>query len=236
MTGLVKLLRNQGFDLIDGPIRSHAPLQIWNKVVFEKNTFYGNLMALFKSDVKLEAYRDAATYVNSSEKETYGFNVGLSASSPFLKEMGLDAFDFGSKISGGQSLSVSFDNAYTLRYAKGELSTFFYDPSTDFAKPNPELLNNANRNNLILISGVLYAENMIIEMKSNNAISADVVSDMAKVAKANVSYAHTSDNSIKMTSQLDKPYPIAIEAVRLDFDKGKYVSMKVVTDNRGDLF
>lgn len=236
MANLIKILRGQGFDYIDGSIRNHKLLQVWNKKDNDKNTFFDMLEELFISPVKLISYEAPALYVNYSSNVNYNFNIGITALEQLLKSANIGELGLGVKIKSGKSVSISYDNAKTIEYASGNISQFFYHKDADFKYVNPELLMQANRDNLLLITGILYAQNLDVKITTDFDIDVNLGVELTKLAEGKIGFDLTNSKELTMKSDLGTSFPIAIKAFRLDFDKGRYVSMKLVTDNRGDLF
>lgn len=238
MAGLIKLLRNQGYDYIDGIVRDHKVLQVWNKKDSDKNTSLGmKIHELFKSRFPIgEPERDNALQVDFSQKEEYSFNIGVSVLEGLLKDTGFGNIKLDTKINGGKNLNISFNNAYTLGYGYGKISNFLSDPETDFITPNYELLQQANRNNLLLISGILFAKNLKVDVITTSNVDANLALELSEIAGGDFSFKRENNNQLTIEAQLGEEFPIAVKAFRLKFDKGKYSGMLLVTDNRGDLF
>ncbi|WP_041823512.1 hypothetical protein [Leadbetterella byssophila] len=69
MTSLRKQLRKAGYDLIDGPVRNHKPLQLWLKPLFKQaELYYSDLNHAFDSPVTLVEEFDPALTVDSTKK------------------------------------------------------------------------------------------------------------------------------------------------------------------------
>ena len=232
MANLIKLLRGQGFDYIDGPIRNHKVLQVWNKKDFDKITVFDILDNLFTSPIKLIPYETPALIVNYSSSAEYNINIGITALEQLMKAANLGELGLDTKINAGKSVSIAYDNAKTIDYAYGNLSNYFYDQEADFKYANPELLAQANKNNLILISGVLYAQNLEVHIKTTLDVDTNIVIELTKLAKGKVEFSIVNSKEIVMKADLGTSFPIAVKAFRLNFDKGKYLSMKLITDNR----
>ncbi len=236
MANLVKILRGQGFDYIDGPIRNHQILQVWIKKDNEVSTIFDPLDKLFTSPVKLIPYENAALFVNYSSTVDYNINVGITALEQLLKSANLGDLGLGVKIKGGKSVSIAYDNAKTIDYGYGNVSNFFYDKGADFKYENKELLAQANRNNLLLITGILFAQNLEVHIKTDVDIESNLGTELTKLANGKIDFSLTNSKELVMKSDLGTTFPIAVKAFRLNFDKGKYISMKLLTDHRGDLF
>jgi hypothetical protein len=84
LSTLQKHLKKSGYDLIDGPIRNHKPLQIWIKQPFNTaELYYESILHAFKSNTKLELKRNPSLIVDENMKSDYAFNIGLT----LLKEI-----------------------------------------------------------------------------------------------------------------------------------------------------
>jgi len=236
MADLIKLLRGQGFDYIDGPVRNQSVLQIWDKKDFNKNTLFGMLNSLFKSPIKLIPYESQSLLVNYSSTVEYNINVGITALEELLKTADFASLGLSAKINSGKSVSIAYDNAKTVDYSYADISNFFYNKKTDFKYSNPELLKQANRNNLLLITGMLYAKNLEVHIKTTTDLDSNLGVELTKLANSKINFALANSKEIVMKTDLGTSFPIAVKAFKLKFDKGRYVSMRLLTDHRGDLF
>jgi len=232
MANLIKLLRGQGFDYIDGPIRDHKVLQVWIKKDFDKTAIFDMLDDLFKSPIVLIPYETPALFVNYSSTAEYNINVGITALEQLLKAANLGEFGLSTKIKSGISVSIAYDNAKAIDYAYGNLSNYFYDKDSDFKYINPELFTQANRNNLVIITGILFAQNLEVHIKTSNDLDTKLGSELTNLANGKIDFSLANSKEIVMKSDLGVMFPIAVKAFRLNFDKGKYISMKLVTDSR----
>ena len=72
---LTKTLRRQNYDLIEGIVRNHAPLQLWGKrPLNEVEIEYEKLEHAFKSDVVLTEIKSPVLDINYSKKNEFKFN------------------------------------------------------------------------------------------------------------------------------------------------------------------
>jgi hypothetical protein len=236
MKDLVTLLRKQGYDLIDGPTRGHKVLQIWLKKDNDKSTFLDPLGKMFTSSVDLVPNEDPALFVDSTSSVTYSFKTGLTALDQILKSANLG--DLGLDVSAitGSGVSISYNNARTVEYSYNNISNYFCDDCFDFKETNPEMFEQVNRNHFLLITGVLYAKDMEVRLTSSSDIDASLAAKISTIANANLTFSTDGKKEITMKSKLGEEFPIAVKAFRLEFDKGRYQSMRLLTDHRGDLF
>jgi hypothetical protein len=94
------------------------------------------------------------------------------------------------------------------------------------------LLKNANRNNILVVSGVLMAKTINVDIQTNLDINPDIIVKLNKAANGKLNFDKSSNNNIKMTSNSENYFPIAVKADRLDFDKGHFNDSELITDNR----
>ncbi len=96
---LKKYLREQAYDLIEGPVRNHKPLQLWIKNDFnEIELYYDHVDHAFVSEVTLREIINNALAVNTTKKDHYGFNIGITLLEDILQSLGLGNLDLSAKI------------------------------------------------------------------------------------------------------------------------------------------
>ena len=75
-TSLQQHLREAGYDLIDGPIRNHKPLQLWLKEGFNQpELYYANILQAFNSNKKLRITKDPGLDIKDTDKNEYAFQI-----------------------------------------------------------------------------------------------------------------------------------------------------------------
>jgi hypothetical protein len=228
---LTKTLRNQGYDLIEGPIRNHNLLQLWLKKPFnDVELYYSNINHAFTSNVELREVEKAALNVDSTTKDEYGFNIGISLLEETLKSLGLGTFELSAEVKSGKKVSISYDNSVTKEVPIGEIQNYL--SSADFKHPNKALLKNANRDNILIISGVLFAKNLVVEIETDFTLDADLVVKLNKIVDGKLDFSMISESKLKMVSSGNSFFPVAVKADRIDFDKGHFDNTNLVTDNR----
>ena len=228
---LKKYLREQGYDLIDGPVRNHKPLQLWLKnILNEIELYYSSIDHAFISNVTLNEVTDDALSVNSTKKDDYGFNIGITLSEDILKSLGLGNFELSAKIKSGKKVTISYDNSLTKECPTGEIENYL--SRADFRHNNPALLKNANHNNIIVISGIVFAKNLVVEIETDFNLSAELVASLNGVAEGKLDFTMNSQTKLKMVSSGTGYFPIAVKANRIDFDKSSFEKLILVTDNR----
>lgn len=226
-------LQNAGYDLIDGPIRNHKLLQLWLKDGFNQaELYYESIHHAFASPVKLKATKDPALAVDDKYKNEYAFQIGLTVVQEMLQSMGMQPIELSAAFQSGKKVSVSFKNTLTEMLPLGGLTEFF--SQADFLHPNPILLRYANKNKLLLITGVVTAEQLVVEMDMDLKLNSKLLTGLKKSTKGRIEFSTSRNNTLKMVAGSAR-FPIAIKASRLDFDKGRFAGLSLVTDGR-DLF
>lgn len=227
---LKKYLREQGYDLIDGPVRNHKPLQLWVKRVFDEiELYYESIGHAFISSVQLNEVTNNALSVNSTKKDDYGFNIGITLLEDILKSLGLGNLELSAKIKSGKKVTISYDNSLTKEYPIGEIGDYL--SLADFKHNNPMLLKNANRNNIIVVSGIVFAKNLVVEIETDFSLSAEVVAALNGAAEGKLDFTANSQSKLKMVSNGGGYFPIAVKANRIDFDKGEFKKLVLITDS-----
>ena len=228
---LTKYLRKQGYDLIDGPVRNHKELQLWLKTPGDVVELYHDKIAYaFKSKIKLKSIKNDALNVNSSKKNEYGFNVGMTILGENLKSMGMGNLDLSSSLKGGKKVSISYDNSICKEVPIGGIQNYL--ASSDFTHPNPTLLKNANQDRILVVSGVLYAKNLVVDIETDFNLDTALETELNKVGNGKLDFSIKGSQKLKMVSKGNTYFPIAVKANRIDYDKGIFVNTKLVTDNR----
>jgi hypothetical protein len=227
---LTKYLSDQGYDLIEGPVRNHKPLQLWLKQPLdEAQLYYASIEHAFKSDIVLTEIENPTLNVNGTQKDDYGFNIGITLLEEILRTLGLGSLEITSKIKSGKTVTISYENSITKEYAIGNIEEYLY--SADFLHPNPSLLKNANRNNILLITGTVFAKNLVVDIENNFALDAALVASLNDLADGKLDFTVTNQNTLKMTSNVGVYFPIAVKANRIDFDRSRFKKLILITDS-----
>lgn len=228
---LSKFLKNQGYDLINGPVRSHQPLQLWLKRIFnEAELYYADVHHAFASEVVLQELENPALKVDSSQKDTYAFNIGITVLEQVLESIGLGRLELTANIKSGKEVRIGYDHSFTKEYPTGNLESFFH--KGDFLHPNPSLLKNANRNDLLILSGTLFAKHLVAEIETNFDLKADLIVELNELANGNLKFSKKGNQTIQLVSENGNFFPIAVKANKIDFDRGQFDKLKLVSDNR----
>ena len=228
---LTDYLSKAGYDLVDGPIRNHKPLQLWLKQGFNRpELYYDNIGHAFFSNVQLEIKEDTALSVDGSKKQTHAFNIGITLLDNVLKSIGLSSLEISAKIKQGKKVSISYKNAVTKSVTLGAVAEYF--TKADFLHVNPILLSNANQNNLLLITGVVFAQQLVVDIDTTLAVDNKWMTSIKKELKGKIDISVDKQEKLKMVTSAKDYFPIAVKASRLYFDKGQFKGLLQVTDNR----
>ena len=228
---LKRTLRKAGYDLIDGPVRNHKLLQMWLKDPGNPPTlYYRDIDHALTSPIELTVVEDPALNVDYKQKETFKFNIGITVLDQLLSSIGLANLGLSVAFGGGKSVSISFRNSKTLTVALGELEAYL--GASDFSHPNRPLLDNANRNRILLISGILIAQDFKAVIETNTEFEAELEAKFNEIAEGKATFKRTSETKLAMSSEGNAFIPVAVQAHRLDWDNGEYSDMNLITDNR----
>ena len=228
---LTKTLRKQGYDLISGPIRNHQLLQLWLKTPFnDVELYYAHLDHAFTSTVALKSIENPSLQIDATIKDTYGFNIGMSLLQELLNSLGLGAFELSLEVASGKKISISYKGAVTREVPIGELENYF--SNADFKHPNKTLLRNANRDQLLLITGVLFAKNLVVDIETEVAIDPDLIVKLTDLVAGELNFSKQGSHSLQMVSSGKSFFPIAVKASRVYFDKGHFEKTHLISDNR----
>jgi hypothetical protein len=74
----------------------------------------------------------------------------------------------------------------------------------------------------------------VAEMDTDFKITSKVLSALKKSAKDKIDFSISKNNTLKMVAGNGR-FPIAVKASRIDFDKGRFNGLGLLTDSR-DLF
>ncbi len=226
---LTTFLSDQGYDLIEGPVRNHKPLQLWLKKPFdEAQLYYDNISHAFKSNIVLTEIDNLALNVDYTKKDEYGFNIGITLLGEILKTLGLGTFEITSQIKSGKTVTISYENSVTKEYAIGNLEEYFY--GADFLHPNPSLLKNINHNYILVTTGTVFAQNLVVDIDTDFTVTAAFVAGLNEIADGKLDFSTNGVSKLKMNSNGGVYFPIAVKASRIDFDRSRFQKLIQVTD------
>jgi hypothetical protein len=228
---LTAYLRRQGYDLIEGPVRNHKLLQLWLKKTFDEiQPYYSHIGHAFSSPVEFSEQIDPALQVNSEHKDEYKFNLGLSVVEELLKSLGLGTFQLATALSSGEKITISYEQSLTKFVPIGMIESFL--SQADFLHPNPNLLRNANRNNILVINGIVTARQLRVAIETNIDLDASLLSSLHDATEGKIQFNREASGSLSMIAESDHHFPIAVKANRLRFNRGVFNGFSMISDNR----
>jgi 6-pyruvoyl-tetrahydropterin synthase len=228
---LTKTLRKTGYNLIEGPLRNHILLQLWlEKPSNEVELYYSNIEHAFLNDKQLNEVITPTLDINATIKDEYQFNIGMSLIDDIIKSLGLGTFELSSEIVSGKKVTISYDHAIIKEIPTGEIQKYL--SNADFRHPNNALLKNANTNNLLVVSGVILAKNLIVEIETDFSLDIYLILKLNKSVDRKLDFSIVNTKKLKMVSTGKIFFPIAVKAERIIFDKGHFVSTNLLKDNK----
>lgn len=229
---LAEILRESGYDYIDGLFRNHKPLQLWLKKDLKDLDFYvDDVRSQLISEIELIEIDIPALHIDFSQAMEYKFSLGLSALERLLSKLGLEILDLNSSITNGKSIAISFEDSICKGYELNNLERYLDNADVKDAS-NKLFIKNLNKNDILLISSVLYAKELKIEIKTESEISLDQKTKIGIIVESKLNVEIDNSTNIILTSKVDVLLPIAVKAYRLDFDHLNFSKMRLVTQKR----
>lgn len=227
---LVKELRSAGYDQIESPIRNHKPLQLWLKRPKNKIQLYAeHISDALNADVELRIIEDDALSVSYSDKQDYDFNMGINILEGVLSSLNLGKLGLAAKLGHGKKVTMSYNNTKTLIVPLTDLSKYL--SQAEFPQAN-DFIKDANRDNFIVITGILTAKDFISTIETDTDISAGLAAELTEIGSGEVDFSKVGNKKLEMKAEGNIEFPIAVNAHKIDWDRGKYTQMTLVTDNR----
>ncbi|MHA7130098.1 hypothetical protein [Algoriphagus namhaensis] len=231
---LSKTLKNQGYDLIDGPTRNHTINQLWTKDPWDKvEVLYDHVDHAFLSPVDLIASPVSGLDLVYSHKNSFNFNIGMSVAKLELDALGIDGLSLTTTIKKGKSVEISYSGSVSKEIPLGKIQEFF--SAADYHHNNPMLLKNLNGNNIIFISGLLSAKNLRIEIQNDVEFDLSIEGKINEAIDGKLEAKLVSKKRLQLTSSGNTLFPVAVKAHRLRYRKGEFIDAELITDNR-DIF
>ncbi len=228
---LERELRKSNFDLIESPIRYHKPLQLWLKKPNNRIEFlHENVTDALSSNIELKVKENKALSVNYDQKQEFNFDIGLEVLEDLLKSLELGDLGLSTKFKRGKKVTVTYNDSMTLLVLRGEISNFL--STAKFIHSNREFIKNANRNNIIIISGVLMAKDIKATIETDVDISANVKAELMKMVDGKIDFDFQTDRKLELVSEGNSLFPIAVQAHRINWHKDKFKKLTLLSDKR----
>ena len=134
-------------------------------------------------------------------------------------KLNLDAVINRSEIDPDYALHIAIASAFATGNSK--LLAFLVGNST-----------NEIERDAALGAGAIMAQNLVVEIETDFSIDANLVANLNQAADGKLEFTAHSEQKLKMVSSGSSFFPIAVKANRIDFDKGVFKGLALVTDNR----
>lgn len=84
----------------------------------------------------------------------------------------------------------------------------------------------------MVITGLLRAKVIQIEIESDRNLYTELEAKLTKHFESNMEVSRASNNKLVMKTTQARDYPIAVKASHINFDEGQFVNTLLYTDNR----
>ncbi|AYQ35314.1 hypothetical protein [Runella sp. SP2] len=231
MKDLSKNLEKEGYDLLDGTLREQRLLQIWRKRFNNPiESLASSIHHIFNATTPLGTTTSTALDVVSNASQELKFNIGITVLEDILSKNNLGKLDLGTKISSGKKVDISYSNAFSETVEQLDLENFL--AASDFVHPNPGVLKDLNRDNLIVITGVVYAKNLKAIIESESEIDASIDAEVNAIVGGKIGFTRESTTKIVLTAPLGETFPIAIKYHKMRFRDGAFKKLVLVSDSK----
>ncbi|WP_041823510.1 hypothetical protein [Leadbetterella byssophila] len=88
----------------------------------------------------------------------------------------------------------------------------------------------------MVITGVVLAQDLNVEIETDFDLDISLQAELNTMVDGKVVFDIDSNRKLKMVSKSNNFFPIAVKANRIDFDKGAFSKLKLVTDKINDIF
>ncbi len=228
---LKETLQEQNYDLIQGPIRNQDLLQVWIKKDFDQITIYRkSISKVFDQPFVADPLVNEALSMVSAESETFDFSSGINFVKNALHQFDIMDVDIDGHIKNGKSVTVSYENSYTKEFTSGAIAEYL--SHVTFNSENRSLQKQLNRDNLIIIAGVVFAKNLNVKIEATTDDDVGLEAKLNQFGSAKVKIAKIAEHEIAMMVDSDEDFPIAVKAYRIKFRNDRFSGLKLVSDNR----
>ena len=226
---LERKLREANYELIDNPIRNKRELQLWVNKLMDKPTLYcEHINDIFRNSMELTPLHSPGLSINSSDVKTHQFTTGISLVKNVLDKMNLGKGDIDSIIKTGRSVQISYDKSEVPEYPKYMLEKYIIE--SEFDRNNHLLKEDLNRDNILLISGMVYAKNFSAKIETNFDITTTIEADLKQILNSKVEVGVTDKNILMIKAEDEERIPIAVQIFKLRFKRGEFKGMRLITD------
>ncbi|MFM7222520.1 MAG: hypothetical protein ACKO03_03725 [Bacteroidota bacterium] len=228
---LTKHLRGAGYDLIEGPVRNHQPLQLWLKRGFDQpELYYQHIDHAFSAPTALDLREDPALSVDSTYQLEHTFHVGMTVVGEILESIGVPRLDLTVELGIGRKVKIGYKDSMTRAVPLGELTAYLSE--ADFLHVNPVLLKHLHRNQMFILSGIVFAQKLEVAIEAEHEFDSKGIAKLSKLKDPSVALKFEGKSVLKMEASGNGMFPIAVKVNRIDFDKGEFKGLHLVTDTR----
>jgi hypothetical protein len=232
MEDLTKKLREAGWDYLGGATREQRLLQVWKKRMGDEIQLeFSSIQDAFENNaISLPINKTDALNITSNASKKYDFLAGVDILDDLLEKSNLGKLKIGTKISYGKTINISYEGAFTENIDLGKLNQYFSEAKLLFN--NKPFLKDLNRDNFIIITSVLYANNLraVIETKANNSTELDTV--ITGIVGGEIKINKDSDSKLTITAPTGRALPIALKYHKIKYDDGVFDDTVQVSDSK----
>ena len=227
---VLSLLKDFRYNVVRLPRANIRPLQLFEKQ--DKDlVFLGEMPKLFKAGASgpLPTISDdeQAAFINGQRTRDLNLSVGLSILSGIIGALGGGTLGLNVGYKRASALSFVFDDVKVNQIDRLDLSRFLTNATIDEAVGPPAKLVEADK--IYVVSNVIKSKKFTTEAKKSDGTSVGVdvpVIQNAMTGKVQVKTEGSSQS--KVTYEGNVPLVFGFQAIRLIYDKGRFVEAKPV--------
>ncbi len=233
------ILRKQGYDFIEGPIKYPVNNEVYEKKAFASlggHLLFSHPNSFFESNKTFITKTKPVSDLNSTQKNEYKLDMGVKLLKKILDmaKIPLDSLNLTNTSSGVEKLSVSFSDAFAYELELGSILDYFNNGK--FKATHEYMIDKANKDNLIFISGELKAKNIYVTLEFEENATSTITAEIEKGLGVDWAITTKKAGFIEMKYESKVPLILAVQAQRLRFKKGKFKDIQLVTNNLISMF
>ena len=210
-------------------LRNHKLLQVWSIRGNDSLQLYADeLDDIFENKDRINSnpVPSLVLPIDSTSSNVYNFNLGINVVNRLLKGLKLGKLKAVSDSKKERKVNISFDQSESLIIPQFEIDKYL--DKADVKEDS--VMKHLNKNKLILISGLIRAKKIIVEIETTTESANDLEAEINEGIGGNIRFNVSSEKKIKMEHEGDY-FPIAVKAHRIDFDKNIFSKTILVTDS-----
>lgn len=209
---------SSNYDMIDGTARQQRLLQLWKKNAEGMQIFKDSVHKIFSSPIILKEIESPVIDLTQTYKKRFGINLGLSA-----LERIKPTLNFNNIFKSGKAVTISYKSGKCVEFDHQDLLNYF--SKSDFIEKDPIWLKDFNRNNILIITGIIYGKNLQIEIESDNEINLTTESELNGALQGKFQINKSSASTIIITDSSDDFTPIAVKSHKLIYSNGEFKNL-----------